>query len=153
MKSRFFAVLLGIAILTASVGAASVSNAAAAAQESKARHDHVFFDKQFYSMGQKGKVTIIDKNLDKRHDAIDSYKPVQGFVSLEVNKKKASSVFVDKLFRTSFRETGPHTGVFQAVIKIPTTDDAGATLKGKSLTIRYNDIHNQMVWQDTVVVR
>jgi hypothetical protein len=154
MKACFLAAVLCAIVLMVFAGIA-LAGSAAGAQEPKGTDvkSNVYFDKQFYSMGQRGKVIIVDKNLDKRHDAIDSYRPVKGFVFLEVNKKSASSVFIDKLFRTAFRETGQHTGVFEAAIRIPTTDDNGSTLKGKPITIRYNDIHNQIVWRDTAIVR
>lgn len=60
--------------------------------------------------------------------------------------------FTQKVFQTSFMETGPNTGIFKAKLKIPTTDDAGRSTKGKDLRIMYVDVNNSVTWHDTVTI-
>ncbi len=115
-------------------------------------HTRIYFDRHFYSFGQRAIVTIVDKNLVKTHDGIDSYKPAKGFVTLEINGHKVPESFLSKVFQTSFRETGPHTGIFKAWLKIPSTDDTGKSTKGKELRINYVDIQNDAIWHDTATV-
>ncbi len=112
----------------------------------------VYFDKVSYKIGQKAVVTIVDKNLNKHYDAIDSYRPVRGFVSLEIDGKDVSDSFSSKIFRTSFKETGPHTGIFKALLKIPSTDEFGKSIKGKEIRINYFDIQNNVIRHDTVTI-
>ncbi len=118
----------------------------------KTSNIHVYFDKDFYKIGQKAIVTIVDKNLNKRYDAIDSYKPVRGFLSLEIDDRNVSESFASKIFRTSFKETGSNTSIFKALLKIPSTDELGKSIKGKELRINYVDIHNRVIWHDTVTI-
>lgn len=109
----------------------------------------VYFDRQFYKIGQKVIVTIVDRNLSKHYDAIDSYKPVRGFVTIEIDDRTISDSFTAKIFRSSFKETGPHTGVFKALLKIPSTDDLGKSIKGKEIRINYFDFQNHAIWHHT----
>lgn len=41
-----------------------------------------------YGFGQKAIVFLLDKNLDKHHDGIDTYRPRSGFVFLEIAGKR-----------------------------------------------------------------
>ena len=59
----------------------------------KTSNIRLYFDKDFYKIGQKAIVTIVDKNLNRRYDAIDSYKPVRGSVWLEIDERKVSEGF------------------------------------------------------------
>jgi len=113
---------------------------------------HIYFDKRVYNIGQKATVILLDKNLDRRHDAIDTYRPASGFISLKIAGKTMPDSFTQKVFQSSFIETGTHTGIFKAKLKIPATDDTGKSIKGKDIRITYIDIHNQMRWHDTVTV-
>jgi len=121
-------------------------------KDKKPANTGVYFDKDFYKIGQKAIVTIVDKNLNKHYDAIDSYKPVRGFVTLEIDERKVSESFASKIFRTSFKETGPHTGIFKALLKIPSADEMGKTIKGKEIRINYFDIQNNVTWHDIVTI-
>jgi len=112
----------------------------------------VYFDRDFYKIGQKAVVTIVDKNLNKHYDAIDSYRPARGFVSLEIDGKDVSDSFASKIFRTSFKETGPHTGIFKALLKMPSTDESGKSMKGNEVRINYVDVQNHVIWHDTVTI-
>ena len=121
-------------------------------KDKKPANTRLYFDKDFYKIGQKAIVTIVDKNLNKHYDAIDSYKPVRGFVTLEIDERKVSESFASKIFRTSFKETGPHTGIFKALLKIPSADEMGKTIKGKEIRINYFDIQNNVTWHDIVTI-
>lgn len=57
-----------------------------------------------------------------------------------------------KIFQSSFIETGPHSGIFKAKLKIPATDENGKSTKGKDLRITYIDDNNNMRWHDTVTI-
>jgi len=115
-------------------------------------HSRIYFDRHFYSFGQRAIVTIVDKNLVKTHDGIDSYRPAKGFVSLEIDGRTVPQSFVSKVFQTSFRETGPHTGIFKAWLKIPSMDDMGNNIKGEELRINYFDTQNDVIWHDIATV-
>ena len=112
----------------------------------------VYFDRQFYKIGQKVIVTIVDRNLSKYYDAIDSYRPVRGFVTIEIDDRTVSDSFTGKIFRSSFKETGPHTGVFKALLKVPSTDDLGKGIKGKEIRINYFDLQNHAIWHDAASI-
>jgi len=147
-------VLLFVLILCIIVGV--MQNFAAGEAAYKNTEDtsnvRVYFDKHFYKIGQKVIVTIVDKNLNKHYDAIDSYKPVRGFVSLEIDDRTVPDSFASKVFRTSFKETGSHTGIFKALLKVPSTDDLSKSIKGKELRINYFDIQNRIIWHDTATI-
>jgi hypothetical protein len=113
----------------------------------------VYFDRYAYAIGQRVTVTIVDKNLDRHHDAVDSHRHGRGFVTIEINDKTVSDSFAAKIFRTSFRETGANTGIFKALLKIPDSDQYGNTIKGKEIRINYFDLHNRVIWHDTAIVR
>jgi hypothetical protein len=134
------------------IGATQNSAGEDANKNAKTSKVGIYFDRGFYKIGQKAIVIIVDKNLNKHHDAIDSYKPVKGFVSLEINNREVADSFASKVFRTSFRETGPHTGIFKALLKVPDTDDLGRSIKGKELRINYVDFQNRVTWHDTASI-
>jgi hypothetical protein len=113
---------------------------------------HVYFNKKSYSFGQRAIVFLLDKNLDRHHDGIDSYKPQSGFVFLEIGGKRVSDNFTKKVFQSSFMETGTHTGIFKAKLKIPVVDETGKSTKGQNLTITYVDVINGITWRDTATI-
>lgn len=142
-------------ILVTSIVASAMYNFAAGEDGNKGvstPKTAIYFDRYSYVIGQKATVTIVDKKLDRHYDAVDSYRPTRGFVSFEINDNTVSDGFATKVFRTSFRETGPHTGIFKAMLKIPSTDEFGHTIKGKEIRINYLDIHNRVIWHDTATV-
>ncbi len=152
MKARS---LLLVLLISCIIGGAMQNLATGEDTEKNTKkvHSRIHFDKHFYSFGQRAIVTIVDKNLIKTHDGIDSYKPIKGFVTLEIGGRTVSQSFLSKVFQTSFRETGSHTGVFKALLKIPSKDDMGRTIKGADLRINYFDIQNGVTWHDIATVR
>ena len=151
MRTGYFFLVL---LISSIMGVAGQNFAAGEdATSAKVPRTGVYFDRHFYAIGQKAYVIIVDKNLNRHYDAIDSYSPVRGLVSLEIDDSALSDAFAIKVFRTSFKETGPHTGIFKALLKIPSTDELGDTIKGKELRINYRDIHNHVIWHDTANIR
>lgn len=67
-----------------------------ATADDKEVSSHIYFDKNTYGFGQKAIVTLIDKNLNKHYDAIDAYRPQNGFVFLRIDGKTMSDVFTQK---------------------------------------------------------
>ena len=146
------AFLITIAIAFGAMQSFAVTANDANKSTEKVPQTHIYFDKRVYGFGQKAIVFLLDKNLNKHHDGIDTYRPRSGFVFLEIAGKRMPDSFTQKVFQTSFIETGPNTGIFKAKLKIPTTDDAGRSTKGKDLRITYVDVNNSVTWHDTVTI-
>ncbi len=114
-------------------------------------HVGIYLDSHSYSIGQYARVIIVDKNLVKSYDGIDSYRP-EGLVTLQINGRNVSDSFLAKVFIVSFRETGPHTAIFKALLRIPSIDDLGHRMQGEELRVNYFDVQNDEVWHDTATV-